>query len=1186
MRLAIDMQGAQSSVNRNRGIGRYTNSLVRAMVQQRGDNEVYLILNGTFSDTIEPILADFAEILPIKNIRVWGVPTPCNAVDSGNDARRCAAELIREAFIFDLKPDVLLLTSLFEGAGDDAVGSVGAFASTLPTAVVLYDLIPLIHRTIYLSNPAIERWYLNKIDHLRRADLLLSISASSMREGVDCLGFHPHQVVNISTACDDHFRPEQVSADQLAALGSRYGLVQPFVMYTGGIDHRKNIEGLIRAYAALPSSIRQEHQLAVVCSVNAPDRTRLEQLACCAGLADGELIMTGFVPEDDLVALYNSCKLFVFPSWHEGFGLPALEAMACGRAVIGANTSSVPEVIGRADALFDPRSDESITHKMLQVLTDNGFRSELEAYGSAQAAQFTWKKSAATAWLALQTIARPATPLPMLVPVRRPRLAYVSPVPVAKSGIADYSAELLPELSRYYQIDVVVCQDEAVDDAWIKTNCPMRSVEWFLAHAADFDRVIYHFGNSHFHSHMFGLLAEIPGVVVLHDFFLSGISSHRDIHEQNFGGWSKDLLAAHGWPAVISRYTASDTVWVYPCNIQVLQDALGVIVHSENSRKLANTWYGQDASKNWALIPLMRVAAAKPDRQAARTAMGINVKDFVVCSFGMIGSMKLNQRLLQAWLASPLATDPHCRLIFVGQNEGGEYGAEILRVIRDSVARVEITGWVDTPDYRQWLAAADVAVQLRTLSRGETSAAVLDCMNYGIATIVNAHGAMQDLPEDAVYRLPDEFSDDEMIKALTDLWQKDVQRNSYSEQGRKLIQTEHLPRRCADMYAIAIEDFYQRASTSAQGLAMALAHNLGEKKGLVKTELARCLAANFSPKPRRSQLLIDISAIINHGSRDATTIDQERQALSLILSTPVVGWQIEAVRWDEGTGSCLRYARQYVCNLLCIPSDWSHDDEVETWPGDVLISWGSVEFSESHRLAISKQRQRGIAVYLFVPDFELQRLQATRHQQQLSTSLAFQAYSSLFQGLLFSDEVNEVQFDQMINTLVANARSLFPKMPFVSTIGGYDHWVTNCISAIEKMRCGAIWKPNPITCYLGSDIRLSSQVGERQGNLISSTGKSGFLFYGPYSHMLPGKYQCNFLGEAHRFTGNEYFDMSSNHGDNRIAHCDVNIGSVGQFERSIDFHLNKSLSDFEIRFWVAEDSHIEIHSIYLSLVLD
>ena len=175
-------------------------------------------------------------------------------------------------------------------------------------------------------------------------------------------------------------------------------------MYTGGIDHRKNIEGLIRAYSLLPKPIRAGHQLAIVCSIQPPSRTALETLAKEKGLTANELVLTGFVPEEDLLTLYNLCKAFIFPSWHEGFGLPALEAMSCGRAVIGANTSSLPEVIGRDDALFDPMNDTAIAEKLAQVLTDDAFRSELEQHGLEQAKLFSWDASAQRAIAAFEAL--------------------------------------------------------------------------------------------------------------------------------------------------------------------------------------------------------------------------------------------------------------------------------------------------------------------------------------------------------------------------------------------------------------------------------------------------------------------------------------------------------------------------------------------------------------------------------------------------------------------------------------------------------------------------------------------------------------------------------------------------------------------------------------------------------------
>ena len=970
MRLVIDLQGAQAS-NRNRGIGRYSLSLAQGLARNRGNHEVFIALNGLFPETIEPIRAAFDGLLPQENIRVWAAPGPVHSADPALDIRRRAAELMREQFLASLSPDLVLVSSLFEGLGDDAITSVGTLSGQIPTAVVLYDLIPLIHRDIYLKNPVVEQWYENKLDHLRRANLLLSISASSAKEAVDYLSFDSRQVSNISTAAEKHFAPAPATEEMRAILASRYGLNKPFVMYTGGIDHRKNIEGLIAAYARLPLGVRRKHQLAVVCSIQAEDRARLTQLALKEGLDEAELVLTGFVPEEDLLACYRSCKLFIFPSWHEGFGLPALEAMQCGRAVIAANTSSLPEVIGREDALFDPLDTNAITAKMAQVLKDDGFRAELERHGTQQARHFSWDISAARAWQALEAsfgeVARQAS-----VSVERPRMAFVSPLPPQASGISDYSAELLPELARHYRVEVVVAQDE-VTDPYIRANCPIRSVEWFRQHAHEFDRVLYHFGNSDFHSHMFDLLHDHPGVVVLHDFFLSGIVAHRDVHGEAPGSWPKALLASHGWHAVRARFTAADTadvVWAYPANLEVLQNALGVIVHAEYSRQLAREWFGPTAADDWALIQHLRTPAMKVDRAAARRALGIPDDAFVVCSFGHIGPTKLNHRLLAAWSMTPLARDPHCRLVFVGQNHGGEYGIDLVSAMRGqtSGSGVEVTGYVDQDAFRQWLAAADVGVQLRTLSRGETSGTVLDCMNYGLATIVNANGSMKELDPFAVWMLPDDFEDHQLAEALTRLHADEHRRSDLATKGQQVIAELHAPRICADKYFAAIEGYYNRTAVSGtSGLLSALAAQSLVPPQSEWPTLAAAIAKNKRTSPRRRQLLLDVSELVKHDVKSGIQ-RVVRSVLSCTLQNPPSGWQVEPVyasTEDDG----YRYARRFTCRFLGIPEDWAVDEPVEAYQGDIFLGLDLQPSVVPRQAAVLEEwHRRGVGVHFVVYD--------------------------------------------------------------------------------------------------------------------------------------------------------------------------------------------------------------------------
>jgi glycosyltransferase involved in cell wall biosynthesis len=934
MRIIIDMQGAQAAGSRNRGIGRYTFSLTQALVRQRGEHDIVLVLNGAFPDAIDSLRAAFADLLPPQNIRVWEAPGPVDSLGPANRWRRESAELLREAFIASLAPDYVLITSLFEGLSDDAVTSVARLGTGVPTAAILYDLIPFIQRDMYLVNPVVANWYETRLDSLRRANLLLSISESSRQEAIHYLGFDAAACVNISTAADAHFTPLVPSDAQDRAIRARYGLHGRYVMYTGGIDHRKNIDGLLRAYASLPAAVRTGLQLAIVCSIKDHDRAALERLAAEVGLATGELVLTGFVPEEDLVLLYNLCTVFIFPSWHEGFGLPALEAMSCGRAVIAAGTSSLPEVVGREDALFDPRDSVSMAARLKQVLLDDDFRHELEQHGLRQASNFSWDQTARRALAAIEQARQACPPRPgPSLPARRPRLAYVAPLPPERSGIADYSAELLPELARHYEIDVVAPQ-ASVEDPWIQANCRVRSVDWLREHAGRYDRVLYHMGNSAFHSHMFALMEEIPGVVVLHDFFLSTIAAHLESTGAEPGFWTEALYESHGYPALVKRFApdSADAVLAYPCNLRVLRAALGVIVHSENSRRLACAWYGRAAADDWHLIPHLRVAVQDVQRRQARQALRLDENSFVVCSFGLLGPTKLNDRLLSAWLATDLARDPHCVLVFVGENTAGEYGAAMLAAIAAAPApeRIRITGWVDTDLYRQYLAAADVGVQLRTNSRGETSGTALDCMNYGLATIVNAHGSLVDLPDDAVVKLADRFQDEELAGALQGLRDDPARRRRLGERSREVIRTIYAPRRCADQYAHAIEQAYHDYLHSPAVLVPAVAQLDAEPEHEADLlGFSQALAQCLPPRLRLPQRLVEVDPGSDVRGADVAGMAQR-------LRESVEEYRIEPVYLDKD--GRYRYARRFALRLLGCPAQALADEVAEIHHGDTFVA--------------------------------------------------------------------------------------------------------------------------------------------------------------------------------------------------------------------------------------------------------
>lgn len=448
MRILIDLQGTQTE-SRFRGIGRYSLAFAQALARNAAGHEVWLALNAAFPDGVDAIRHSFVGLIPQTRMRLFDIPQPVAEQDAANAWRARAATSLRGDFVRNLRPDVVVVTSLFEGWLDDAAVAVGDIDDAARTAVILYDLIPWLDPDTHLAAPGQRAWFERKLASLRQAGLLLAISGHSRRQAIDLFGLPPERVCNVSAAADPLFRRTVGAPSGLKVLLARLGIERPFVLYApGGFDARKNVNGLIAAWGMTPADLRARHQLVITSKLAAGQRRQIEAAAAGAGLAPGELILAGYVNDNELAALYGATALFVYPSRYEGFGLPALEAMACGAPVIGADNSSIPEVIGCASALFDAASPANIAACVEEVLRNPVRREELRAHGLRQAARFSWD---ATALAALAALAALVENMPAVAAVARP--------PAADDIAADLLRALAAIPARSTPTDIVRVAD-------------------------------------------------------------------------------------------------------------------------------------------------------------------------------------------------------------------------------------------------------------------------------------------------------------------------------------------------------------------------------------------------------------------------------------------------------------------------------------------------------------------------------------------------------------------------------------------------------------------------------------------------------------------------------------------------------------------------------------------------------
>jgi hypothetical protein len=191
-------------------------------------------------------------------------------------------------------------------------------------------------------------------------------------------------------------------------------------------------------------------------------------------------------------------------------------------------------------------------------------------------------------------------------------------------------------------VDVIVDR-EFIEDAWITDNCGVYTPEYLITNSELYERVIYHFGNSYFHSYMYALLERVPGVVVLHNFYLGDLAYHMHIHEGRAFGLNERFISL---VAIGQSLKVLITQMIYLLRFDVFEKSKSVVVHSAFAKMLARKYYSNIESSACHVIPLLRQPAYLADKTEVRKSLGLKSGDFVVCSFGFIGRNKLNIRLI------------------------------------------------------------------------------------------------------------------------------------------------------------------------------------------------------------------------------------------------------------------------------------------------------------------------------------------------------------------------------------------------------------------------------------------------------------------------------------------------------------------------------------------------------------
>ena len=537
MRLVYDLFACQTG-SRVRGIGRYNDSLVTAMARLRGEHRLIALADGTdaYQASAESLRQHFHSRLPAGDFTCYTYPPRAAFGADGDAFSTVATTLIHQAWRA-VQADAILLHP-FEGwheAGIAPLPLPAERSSALQVALV-YDFIPWLFPEQYLKDPAYKSWYLLRLEALSRCDLLLAISNATRDDAIRVLGIAPERVVNISGAVSAHFQPT------LRLPPAEFGIRRPFVLYTGNVDYRKNLDGMLAAYALLPSAMRASHQL-VLNQVGDPIAFRRKVAAL--GLREDEVITTGHISDSDLITLYSHCKLFVFASLYEGFGLPILEAMSCGAPVIAADNSSIPELVGCADMLFAAAHPRDIAAAMQHALSNDAFRADIAKYSRQRAQTFSWDRCAALAWHALEQATAHVKPMP------RVRIALVVASSDPSNPTMRFCLSLLPLLAAHLDVDVYT--NTRCDP--VESTPNHHSVETLPTRRHEYATVLWHFDDDAEHAFMLPLMQLWPGAILTHAHSCKEAMQALDRTDAFQGAWSAELLHQYGVQGLLMAVT-------------------------------------------------------------------------------------------------------------------------------------------------------------------------------------------------------------------------------------------------------------------------------------------------------------------------------------------------------------------------------------------------------------------------------------------------------------------------------------------------------------------------------------------------------------------------------------------------------------------------------------------------------
>lgn len=722
MKIAFDATAICGPMSKNRGIGNYALSQFKTLIEMDQENE-YFFLNLFDDFSMEKIVrTDNIHDVILYSGKNREIINNQNYIEVFGD--------IIKTFLKQNDIDIFYITSPFDS---HLTRYKQGWFCDVKTVATVYDIIPYVFKNHYLADKNTYKYYMECVDMLRWIDEYFVISGSVKADMIKYLKFPEKKIHVIYGAADESVYKKMDISDTLKkqVLG-KYRISDPYVMCTGGDDERKNIEGLIRAFAETCDKVRKQYQLVIVCKLSEQAVERYTNVINEVGLK-GRVILTNFVSDEELIVLYNLATLMAFPSKYEGFGLPVVEAWMCGTPVLTSTNSSLQEIGGDGAILVDADSVQKIAEGLNKALCECDL-DDLLLKGQKRLEIFNWENVATLMldFFKSNVVGKKKSPV-----VRK--IAMFSPLPPQQSGIADYTYDIISILNKNYVIDMYV--DSEVDELGLD-NVTVYNHHEFKRKHKEYDRIVYQMGNSLYHRYMHPYVKKYPGIVVLHDYNMRGVVEAMYVYEKLQQNKMSEVLREEGYSEEEIQYymnhLGQEELVKYEINSFIINYATKVIVHSEYAkRKLLQ----KNIARAVSVIPLYSHVEEK--------LRDVQNDDVIFAAFGHVHATKRVEPIIKAFYKI-YKQNNKSKLLFVGKlDESLEEKYEKLIVSLGLEDCVTVTGYTTLEEFTNYMDIADVCLNLRYPYNGESSASLMRLLGKGKCVIVNRIGSFAEVPEDA-----------------------------------------------------------------------------------------------------------------------------------------------------------------------------------------------------------------------------------------------------------------------------------------------------------------------------------------------------------------------------------------------------------------------------------------------------